>query len=115
MGSNRSSATSRKRQVRRPALKAACAGIMACRSMASVAKPIKKRRVARPRTAAERQARLKEILRWLDEMHPNVKPPLFHRTPWELLVATILSAQSTDKLVNSITPGLFSKYPAIHD
>jgi len=102
------------RQVR-PALKAACAGIMACRSMASVAKPIKKRRVARPRTAAERQARLKKILRWLDEMHPNVKPPLFHRTPWELLVATILSAQSTDKLVNSITPGLFPKYPAIHD
>ena len=83
--------------------------------MPSAAKPVKKRRVARPRTAAERQARIKEILRLLDEMYPNVKPPLYHRTPWELLVATILSAQSTDKLVNSVTPGLFKKYPTIHD
>ena len=83
--------------------------------MPSAAKPVKTRRVARPRTAAERQARIKEILRLLDEMYPNVKPPLYHRTPWELLVATILSAQSTDKLVNSVTPGLFKKYPTIHD
>src|SRR5207249_2672616 len=88
---------------------------MARRSMPSAAKPVKTRRVARPRTAAERQARIKEILRLLDEMYPNVKPPLYHRTPWELLVATILSAQSTDKLVNSVTPGLFKKYPTIHD
>jgi endonuclease-3 len=83
--------------------------------MASAAKPVKKRHVARPRTAAERQARIKEILRLLDEMYPNVKPPLYHRTPWELLVATILSAQSTDKLVNSVTPALFKRYPTIHD
>jgi len=45
-----------------------------------------------------------KILRRLDNMYPDVKPPLYHRTPWELLVATILSAQSTDKLVNSVTP-----------
>lgn len=83
--------------------------------MASAAKPVKKKRVARPRTAAERQARIQKILRLLDEMYPDVKPPLYHRTPWELLVATILSAQSTDKLVNSVTPGLFKKYPTIHD
>jgi len=76
-----------------------CAGIMARRFMASAAKPVKKKRVARPRTAAERQARIHEILRRLDNMYPDVKPPLYHRTPWELLVATILSAQSTDKLV----------------
>lgn len=83
--------------------------------MASAAKPVKKKRVARPRTAAERQARIHKIIVRLDEMHPNVSPPLHHRTPWELLVATILSAQSTDKLVNSVTPGLFKKYPTIHD
>jgi len=83
--------------------------------MASVAKPVKKMRVVRPRTAAERQARIEKILRLLDEMYADVKPPLYHRTPWELLVATILSAQSTDKLVNSVTPGLFKKYPTIHD
>src|SRR5579859_7462582 len=88
---------------------------MAPRSMTSAAKPAKNRRVSRPRTAAERQARIQEILRLLDEMYPNVKPPLLHRTPWELLVATILSAQSTDKLVNSVTPGLFKKYPTIND
>jgi endonuclease-3 len=83
--------------------------------MASTAKPVKKRRVTRPRTAAERQARIKKILQVLDEMYPNVTAPLHHRTPWELLVATILSAQSTDKLVNSVTPGLFKKYPTIYD
>ena len=83
--------------------------------MASAAKPVKKRRVARPRTAAERQARIKAIGLRLDEMYPNVSTPLLHRNPWELLVATILSAQSTDKLVNSVTPGLFKKYPTIHD
>jgi len=83
--------------------------------MTSAAKPAKNRRVSRPRTAAERQARIQEILRLLDEMYPNVKTPLLHRTPWELLVATILSAQSTDKLVNSVTPGLFKKYPTIND
>ena len=55
------------------------------------------------------------MLRRLDEMYPNVSTPLLHRNPWELLVATILSAQSTDKLVNSVTPGLFKKYPTIHD
>ena len=83
--------------------------------MASVAKPVKKMRVVRPRTAAERQARIKEIVRRLDEMYPNVRTPLLHRNPWELLVATILSAQSTDKLVNSVTPGLFKKYPTMRD
>jgi len=83
--------------------------------MASAAKPLQKRRVARPRTAAERQARLREMLRRLDELYPNATTPLLHRNPWELLVATILSAQSTDKLVNSVTPGLFKKYPTMRD
>src|SRR5260221_3447081 len=83
--------------------------------MPSAAKPVKKTRIARPRTAAERQARIKEILRRLDEMYPDVKHALYHRTTWELIVATILSAQSTDKVVNLVTPGLFKKYPTIHD
>jgi endonuclease-3 len=55
------------------------------------------------------------MLRRLDELYPNVSTPLLHRNPWELLVATILSAQSTDKLVNSVTPGLFKKYPTMRD
>src|SRR6266568_4906675 len=69
----------------------------------------------RPKTAAERQARIGEILRTLDRMYPDVTCALTHRTPWELLVATILSAQCTDKRVNEVTPGLFAKYPTPAD
>jgi endonuclease-3 len=69
----------------------------------------------RPKNAAERSARIKKILHGLDQMYPTVPFPLSHRSPWELLVATILSAQSTDKLVNTVTPGLFAKYPTIQD
>jgi endonuclease III len=76
---------------------------------------VRKKKSARPRNAAGRQARVQEILGRLDEMYPDVHTALAHRTPWELLVATILSAQSTDKLVNQVTPGLFRKYPTIHD
>jgi endonuclease-3 len=48
-------------------------------------------------------------------MYPNVTCALHHSNPWELLVATILSAQCTDKRVNEVTPGLFAKYPTIED
>jgi endonuclease-3 len=48
-------------------------------------------------------------------MYPGVTCALHHSNAWELLVATILSAQSTDKRVNIVTPGLFKKYPTIHD
>jgi endonuclease III len=70
---------------------------------------------ARPKTAAERKQRLSEILRRLDEMYPDATCALHHRNPWELLVATILSAQCTDKRVNEVTPGLFAKYPTPAD
>jgi len=71
--------------------------------------------VPKPRTAAERKARLHEILRRLDEAYPNPKCALEHKNAWQLLVATILSAQCTDKRVNMVTPGLFRKYPTIKD
>jgi endonuclease III len=51
------------------------------------------------------------ILRGLDERYPNVTCALHHRSAWELLVATILSAQCTDATVNKVTPELFRKYP----
>ena len=76
---------------------------------AVVAKP------ACPKTAAERTARVKTILKILDEMYPDVTCALHHSNAWELLVATILSAQCTDKRVNEVTPGLFRKYPTIRD
>ncbi|HEY7387476.1 MAG TPA: endonuclease III [Bryobacteraceae bacterium] len=71
--------------------------------------------VKRPKTAAERAARVKEILIRLDEMYPAATCALHHHNPWELLVATILSAQCTDKRVNEVTPGLFAKYPTPQD
>jgi endonuclease-3 len=69
----------------------------------------------KPKTAAERAARVKKILAILDQMYPGVTCALNHSNAWELLVATILSAQCTDKRVNMVTPGLFRKYPTIQD
>ncbi len=70
---------------------------------------------SKPKTKAERQARVQAILEKLNQMYPDATCALFHRNPWELLVATILSAQCTDKRVNEVTPGLFAKYPTPRD
>jgi endonuclease-3 len=56
-----------------------------------------------------------EILLRLDTLYPNAACALTHDGPWQLLVATILAAQCTDKRVNQVTPGLFRKYPTPHD
>ncbi len=48
-------------------------------------------------------------------MYPDAHCALHHSNAWELLVATILSAQCTDKRVNAVTPDLFRKYPTIQD
>lgn len=48
-------------------------------------------------------------------MYPQATCALQHRNAWQLLVATILSAQCTDKRVNEVTPGLFQKYPTLED
>ena len=77
--------------------------------------PKQRKSSGKPRTAAERQARVKKILALLDRMYPDVTCALRHSNAWELLVATILSAQCTDKRVNEVTPGLFRKYPTIED
>jgi len=55
--------------------------------------------------------RIAAILRALDEAYPNAVCALDHKTPWELLVATILSAQCTDVRVNMVTPELFRRFP----
>lgn len=59
--------------------------------------------------------RIQEILKRLDRQYPDVTCALQHRNAWELLVATILSAQSTDVNVNRVTPELFKKYPTVQD
>ena len=55
--------------------------------------------------------RVASILKALDEAYPDAKCALDHRSPWELLVATILSAQCTDVRVNLVTPELFRRFP----
>jgi endonuclease-3 len=62
---------------------------------------------ARLATAADTQA----ILDRLEAQHPGADTELRHRNAYELLVATILSAQSTDRRVNLVTPPLFRRYP----
>ncbi|MBP9114907.1 MAG: endonuclease III [Acidimicrobiia bacterium] len=64
--------------------------------------------MARPRGYKQRTT---EINKRLKEFYPVVKCALDHENPYQLLVATILSAQCTDKRVNIVTPALFKKYP----
>lgn len=52
-----------------------------------------------------------KVLNGLSQQHPDAKPELNFRNPYELLIATILSAQCTDKQVNRVTPALFDAYP----
>ncbi len=59
--------------------------------------------------------RVQEILHRLDQLYPDVTCALHHKSAWELVVATILSAQSTDVNVNRVTPELFKKYPTVQD
>ena len=61
--------------------------------------------------AVARQERLKVIAKALQRTMPAPQMELDHRSPWELLVATILSAQCTDQRVNQVTPALFRRYP----
>ncbi|MBI4890055.1 MAG: endonuclease III [Acidobacteria bacterium] len=72
-------------------------------------------KASRPRTAADRKHRLQRILDALDLRYPGVTCALRHHDAWQLLVATILSAQCTDERVNMVTPDLFRRYPTIHD
>jgi len=78
---------------------------------------------AAPKTATKPTAgydptspeRVAEILNRLDATYPGATCALHHKSAWELLVATILSAQCTDARVNMVTPALFQKYPTIRD
>src|SRR4051794_38744792 len=62
-----------------------------------------------PDAALKRRAHT--INRTLAKMYPAAKCALDYQNPWQLLVATILSAQCTDVRVNLVTPGLFARYP----
>ena len=66
--------------------------------------------MARKKSAKERE-RYTNILKALETAYPDAKPGLDFTSPFELLIATILSAQCTDKQVNKVTPALFADYP----
>jgi len=61
------------------------------------------------------EARIREIIRRLQLAHPDAHCELIHQDPWQLLVATILSAQCTDERVNKVTPVLFARFPTPRD
>ena len=67
-----------------------------------------------PRTKAERAARAQAVLARLRTLHPDAHCELDHDGPFQLLCATVLSAQTTDVAVNKATPGLFAAYPDAH-
>jgi len=60
---------------------------------------------------AARRRRAERILRRLEEAYPQARTELRHQNPFELLVATVLSAQATDRSVNQATPALFERFP----
>jgi endonuclease III len=64
---------------------------------------------------AAKQARARKILALLERAYPDAKIALDFKTPFQLLVATILSAQCTDERVNMVTPALFRKYPTARE
>src|SRR5262245_62812805 len=74
--------------------------------------PVVSATMARPRTP---KGRAREVMRRLADEYPDAVCELDHRTPFQLLTATILSAQTTDVRVNMVTPELFAKYPTPDD
>ncbi len=59
----------------------------------------------------EEDIRRKTVLDILEKTYPDATTELVHKNPYELLIATMLSAQTTDKQVNKVTPGLFERFP----
>ena len=93
-----------KRVPKKPAAKSAKRPVS--RSPKKVVPPVARKRKMPP--ASERGP---EIYARLEKEYPDAKCALDHRNPFELTVATILSAQCTDVMVNKVTPALFARYP----
>jgi endonuclease-3 len=70
---------------------------------------------ARRESGKARKARAAEILARLEARYPGTRLALDFETPLQLLVATILAAQCTDKKINEVTPALFRRYPTARD
>src|SRR5580704_5379627 len=72
-------------------------------------------KAGKPRRNPLAPERISALLERLAQAYPNAECALHHRNAWELLVATILSAQCTDARVNMVTPALFKKFPTPTD
>ena len=63
------------------------------------------------RPTPEERGKARAVLNRLNALYPKIGTALDYRSPWELLVVTVLSAQTTDENVNKVAPGLFARYP----
>jgi len=97
--------------------KAAARASKSSKSSAPARKVKPATRAAAPggKPAGTNPERVREILQKLDEAYPNVTCALVHDSPFQLLIATILSAQCTDETVNRVTKELFTKYRTPRD
>ncbi|HWF05594.1 MAG TPA: endonuclease III [Candidatus Angelobacter sp.] len=100
---------------KKPAAKTSAVRAMPAAKTAKASKPVKvavaKTKPPKGKYDSLAPERVKDILTRLDERYPNVRCALHHNSAWELVIATILSAQCTDVMVNKVTPGLFQRYP----
>ncbi|MGW5674819.1 endonuclease III [Streptomyces sp. NPDC003860] len=102
----------------KPAASAKTAAPAKAAASAKTAEPAKAAKVGKPAKPESRLAmvrRARRINRELADVYPYAHPELDFRNPFELLVATVLSAQTTDLRVNQTTPALFAKYPTPED
>ena len=67
------------------------------------------------RISPQRRAQVAAAFARLRQLHPDAHCELLHDGPFQLLVATVLSAQTTDKMVNQVTPALFARFPTAED
>jgi endonuclease III len=84
-------------------------------SKSTAAKKAVAKKPVKPRRNPLAPGRISSLLERLAQAYPSAECALHHRNPWELLVATILSAQCTDARVNMVTPGLFKRFPTPTD
>lgn len=105
---------SQKKAVKKPSRRAPAKDSQgsAKRSSASGTKAVARKAGANKKARLELEPkRIEDLLRRLEKEYPKAECALHHRNAWELLVATILSAQCTDARVNMVTPELFRKFP----
>ena len=115
VGPRQPARTGRQEGVRSSTLRLKAAGASARPGRTKKAAPARASRKRKSSAAYNPLApeRIQQILQRLDQLYPDVTCALHHKSAWELLVATILSAQSTDANVNRVTPELFKKYPTV--